>query len=569
MKSIERLKAATELRDVADLLGFKVKALAYLLYGMSPEARYSSFQVAKASGGTRDILAPIAPLKLVQKRLSDHLQSCLSDIEKSQIARPDRAISHGFKPGFSIATNAANHVGREWVFNLDLKDFFPSINFGRVRGYFIKNKHFQLNEKVATILAQIICHDNQLPQGAPTSPVVSNLIAGLLDIRLNQIASRNRCSFSRYADDITFSTNLKQFPNSISRRDMSGSWEASPRLKKQIVRSGFQINDAKTRMQLKRSRQDVTGLVVNSGIGVKREKVKLLRTQVQSLLRIGSCHTNKMTNGGALQEPVSPATVQGRLSHLHWVKLQADGSERVPVDWKKEPGYVQLYRKFLDHQLLVTGSRPTIICEGKTDNIYIRCAASMLANAPANLKDANHADGLGIRLFRYTKTTSAIQRLGGGTGDLKNFIGNYSERLKAIGANSFASPVIIVVDNDNGAKKGKLNSVVKSASGSKIPIDGSKDFYCVSHNLYIVYTPRLADGGDTMIEDFLPVAAKTQKLGNKTLELDDKKLDDKKNYGKVLLAEQIVSRQKAQIDFSGFLPLLNRISKAIEHFDKM
>ena len=566
MKSIEKLRAAKDLADVANLLGFKTKTLAYLLYRVPPNRRYSAFQINKTSGGSRNILAPIAPLKLVQKRLSDHLQSCLTGIEKSQIARPNCVISHGFKPGFSIATNAANHIGRQWVFNLDLEDFFPSINFGRVRGYFIKNKHFQLNEKVATILAQIICHDNQLPQGAPTSPIISNLIANLLDIRINRLAAKNRCSFTRYADDITLSTNLKEFPASIARKSFDGKWEVSTRLSKQINRCGFQINSAKTRMQFRRSRQDVTGLTVNTRVGVKREKVKLLRTQVESLLRIGSCHKNKMVNGVNVSELVSPATIQGQLSHLHWVKLQTDGSERVPADWKEEHGYVRLYRRFLDHQLLVTGARPTIICEGKTDNIYIKCAISILKNAPTNLKDTNQPDGLSVRLFRYTRTTSAIQRLGGGTGDLKNFIASYSERLKSIRANFFSSPVILVVDNDSGATKGKLNSVVKSASQSAIRVDGSKDFYKIGRNLYIVYTPKSASGGDTMIEDFLPSAAKSHKLGTKTLELDSNKFDETKNYGKVLLAEQIISRQKTQIDFSGFLPLLDRISKAIEDF---
>jgi hypothetical protein len=137
--------------------------------------------------------------------LSDLLQNCIEEINQRQKWKDQ--LAHGFKRKRSIMSNALKHQKRRYVFNIDLQDFFPTINFGRVRGFFIKDVNFMLHPKVATILAQIACYDNGLPQGAPSSPVISNLVGQILDIRLCKLASENGCTYSRYADDITFSTN--------------------------------------------------------------------------------------------------------------------------------------------------------------------------------------------------------------------------------------------------------------------------------------------------------------------------------------------------------------------------
>lgn len=568
MKSIDQLKAASNLADVARIIGFKPKSLSYLLYKLPVASRYSQFSIPKATGGTREIMAPVPQLKLAQRRLAHHLQNCLHDIEEKQIVRANCIISHGFKRNLSIATNAGSHVGRRWVLNMDLENFFPSINFGRVRGYFIKNKHFALQPATATVLAQIACHGNALPQGAPTSPVISNLITGLLDIRLNKLASSSRCTFTRYADDITFSTNLKEFPESIARKSLDADWVLSGALSKRIKDSGFSVNKKKTRMQYRRSRQDVTGLIVNDMVGVKREYLKTVRAQVESVIRTGTCHIDKKEKGKSKSEPVSLEALNGHLAHIAWVKGRYTEYKRGSNHWSSEPGYVRTYRRFLDHQAFVANPKPTVICEGKTDSIYLQCAIKTVPKVPVNLVDPTSPSGLAVRLFRYTDTTSWVQHLHGGTGDMKNLIDGYQERMKQINAIKFQSPVILVVDNDAGASKGKLNSLVKDKSGSTAKVDGSADFYHLGLNLYLVHTPKTAAGGDTMIEDFLPSTVRSQKLGLKTLELDNKKFDPKKNFGKVPLAESIVRRQKDKIDFSGFSALLVRISNAIVHFEK-
>ncbi len=134
------LKAATSLSDVAKLLDFRPKAVSFILYKHPAATKYTTFQIPKKSGGHRTIKAPIESLKLLQRRVSDLLLDCADEINAARKLK-DRT-AHGFKRKRSIITNARQHRHRRWVFNLDLEEFFPSINFGRVRGFFLKNRDF-------------------------------------------------------------------------------------------------------------------------------------------------------------------------------------------------------------------------------------------------------------------------------------------------------------------------------------------------------------------------------------------------------------------------------------------
>ena len=192
----------------------------------------------------------------------------------------------------SIASNAALHKQKKYVLNLDIEDFFPSLNFGRVRGYFIKNKNFRLEPKVATILAQIACHENALPQGSPCSPIVSNLIGQVLDVRLVKLAKKYKCTYSRYADDLTFSTNQKIFPKELAYKKYkrTTNWVVGKKLSDCIMNANFKINSSKTRMQYKDARQVVTGLVVNKAVNTKSEYYRYARAMCQSLFMTGTFH---------------------------------------------------------------------------------------------------------------------------------------------------------------------------------------------------------------------------------------------------------------------------------------
>ena len=220
MSRLSDLQSAADLSDVARLLGFKPQSLSHTLYIKSPASKYKTFDIPKRSGGTRQICAPEKDLKYLQRQLAELLQDCLEEINKTNNRsddgrHPDR-IAHGFKRGRSIITNARQHRNRRYVFNVDIHDFFTSINFGRVRGYFIADNNFKLHPKVATVLAQIACFENALPQGSPCSPIISNLIGHIVDIPLAKLAARVGCTYTRYADDLTFSTNEPTFPAEIA-----------------------------------------------------------------------------------------------------------------------------------------------------------------------------------------------------------------------------------------------------------------------------------------------------------------------------------------------------------------
>jgi len=154
------LKGAQSIHDVAFLLQFQAKAIAFILYKKPPEFKYSSFTVPKRSGGLRQINAPSEDLMLLQRRLSDLLQACAAEVTADK--KWDDQLAHGFKKDRSIVSNASKHLKQRYVFNIDLQDFFGAINFGRVRGFFINDKNFALNPKVATILRFYVAQSNLL-----------------------------------------------------------------------------------------------------------------------------------------------------------------------------------------------------------------------------------------------------------------------------------------------------------------------------------------------------------------------------------------------------------------------
>ena len=137
LKKIEKLRAAKNSSDLAQLIGYKPKALSFILYKIPDQNKYNTFKIPKRGGGEREISAPIPHLKKLQQHLSGLLQDCFEEIYGREVY--GRPLSHGFRRGQTIITNAVGHKNQCYVFNLDLKDFFPSINFGRVQRFFLKN----------------------------------------------------------------------------------------------------------------------------------------------------------------------------------------------------------------------------------------------------------------------------------------------------------------------------------------------------------------------------------------------------------------------------------------------
>ena len=139
------------------------------------------------------------------------------------------------------------------------------------------------------MIAQIACHDNELPQGSPCSPVISNLVAHLLDVRLARLARAHKCTYSRYADDLTFSTNQRDFPPELARPvpEQVSRWDLGELLATEIKNAGFCVNYQKTRMQYCNSRQMTTGLIVNQKVNIRSEYYRTVRAMCHTLFSTG------------------------------------------------------------------------------------------------------------------------------------------------------------------------------------------------------------------------------------------------------------------------------------------
>lgn len=309
----------TSARGVATLLDVPYSLLIYHIH--RHPARYQQFTISKRSGGVRNILAPVSPLKIVQGKLAQVLAA---------VYKP-RPCVHGFTSGRSIRSNADVHSGRRWVLNLDLADFFGTINFGRVRGLFLA-RPWLCNDEVATILAQICCHNNHLPQGAPTSPVVSNMICARLDGELQRLARQHRAMYSRYADDITFSSRWPNVPSALavspSGDERGGVVRVGVDLGRVIESNGFLINPSKLRLRFRTQHQEVTGLTVNISPNVQRTYVRQVRAMLHAWRRHGLALAEKEHHTKYLRRQCRPGrrlpsfalVVKGKIDFLGMVR---------------------------------------------------------------------------------------------------------------------------------------------------------------------------------------------------------------------------------------------------------
>ncbi len=298
-------------RDVAQALGLSIPRLRWLAFHAEAATctHYVCFTAPKKSGGVRTLSAPHAELARCQRWILDQI---LAKLKTSDPA-------HGFVKGRSTLTNATPHVGQETVVNLDLKDFFPSISFVRVRGVFRKLGY---SPAAATVLAllcteaprRVVTYAGQkyhvasgpraLPQGACTSPALSNLAARGLDARLNGIAGKLGFKYTRYADDLTF----------------SGHGEALQKCGYLLARvrhiardEGFAVNEMKTRVQRKNVAQTVTGIVVNERPGVLRKQVRRIRAILHRAKSEGLAAQNRD------QHPHFESWLQGAIAYIAMV----------------------------------------------------------------------------------------------------------------------------------------------------------------------------------------------------------------------------------------------------------
>ena len=296
--------------DVAAALDLDIPTLRWLAFAHPAPAttHYARFEVPKRSGGTRTLAAPKPRLAAAQRALLEQLVSRL----------PVEDAAHGFVRGRSTLTGARLHVGRAIVVNCDLTDFFGSITFRRVRGYLSSLGYSPAAATVAGLLAtesprrrvryagqvkHVALGERSLPQGACTSPGLANAIAAYLDRHLTSFAAATGWTYTRYADDLTFSTDDAARP--------VGPLLA--RVRHLAVEHGFRVNESKTRVLRPQARQSVTGLVVNTGPSTPRP----LRRRLRAILH--QAQTTGLEAQNRDGHPNFAAWIDGQLAYLNMV----------------------------------------------------------------------------------------------------------------------------------------------------------------------------------------------------------------------------------------------------------
>ncbi|MCF5894986.1 retron Ec67 family RNA-directed DNA polymerase/endonuclease [Aeromonas veronii] len=613
MSKLQSLKSISSKPELAKLLGVDAAFLTRTLYIVRPENQYHQFTIDKKSGGKRVINAPSEELKSLQRKLSNLLLDCIDEINKikyptSQLAAPkvrengdidytakvlkikipsskskQPSLSHGFSRKRSIITNAMMHIGKKNILNIDIENFFDRFNFGRVRGYFIKNNDFKLDPHIATVIAQIACYDNKLPQGSPCSPVISNLICHSLDINLSSLAKKYKCTYTRYADDITFSTRKSEFPKKIAEQN-EGYYTLGNELLYEIKRSGFSVNNGKTRIQYKNSRQDVTGLVVNKKPNTKKEYWRLARAKCNALFKTGTFTTieDGVSVIGNLDELEGQLNFIDHVDHYNRLRQKAPSSPEYSLKTIGKStnillsGREKTFSQFLYYRLFYGNEKPTILCEGKTDNIYLKSAISeLMAHYPSLAIKTDGKYELLIRFVEYTKRTRFLLELFGGTDYLKGFIENFHKNMAPYKNLKPKNPVIIFLDNDTGPsnivsllqgnKFQKMITLIPSHLDKKDDIRKS-EFIHVMDNLYVIFTPLENSGEETDIEYFFDDKTRLMKHSNGKFFNTVEKRDTKNDLSKDAFATHIVKEKKKSIDFTGLKVLLDPIAKVIEHY---
>ena len=304
------LPLLTSASDVAAAIDIEETELAWLTYHRAASSldHYSRFAIPKKRGGTRVLSSPKRRLRVAQNWLLEHILAPL----------PVHEAAAAFRPGLSVVDNAARHTGRAVVARIDLKDFFPSVTLPRVRRLF---REMGYSGGVATLFALLATEapraavtldglprfvaigERSLPQGACTSPALTNLLCRRLDSRLAGAAEALGFRYSRYADDLVFSHTEASAPVGILLA-----------LARRIIADvGFTVNEEKTSVLRPQHRQVVTGIVVNETPHVSRPDLRRFRAVLHRCETMGVAEVSRQMGKDA------HAYASGYLAFLHMV----------------------------------------------------------------------------------------------------------------------------------------------------------------------------------------------------------------------------------------------------------
>ena len=295
--------------------GFDEKKILRYKSVSARQKSYRQFSIPKRSGGERQINAPTGMVKA--------FQSCVAALLAEEYTPVSCAM--GFAPGRSVLTNAECHTGKTHVLNVDLKDFFTSIGAPKVEHTLV---WVGVEPLTAQLISTLCCYPlktddgrirNVLPQGSPASPILSNIACETMDLRLIGLSARFGLTYSRYADDITFSGSFQDL--ATGDRFFAQDGEFFQEMQQILLDNGFILNEKKTRLAHQGDRKEVTGLTVTDKVNVSRSFTKNLRAAIHQM--------EYFIPDDALMRQVS-----GRLAYMKMVKGFND------------PTYLELRRKF-------------------------------------------------------------------------------------------------------------------------------------------------------------------------------------------------------------------------------
>ena len=297
----------------AALLGVEVNRLEEILNNVS--GHYQEFWMRKRSGGYRMISAPDKDLQAIQSTIYSRILSSVTIVHPAAV---------GFRCGRSVVDNAAPHLGKRYVLKMDIHDFFGSIRSPRVRQTF---KKIGYPENVSKVLGALCCLHRHLPQGAPTSPALSNIVGYEMDRKLAALAAEYGLTYTRYADDLTFSGDV--FPKE----------QIIPQVKRIIRDEKFEPNHKKTHFMNQSSRKIITGVSVASGVKltITKSKKREIRKNVYFILTKGLAEHQRRIGS---HDPAYLKRLIGML--CYWRAIEPDNtyaSDSIAALKRLEKGY--------------------------------------------------------------------------------------------------------------------------------------------------------------------------------------------------------------------------------------
>lgn len=557
------LKDVNDIASLSQLLQIKKQDLTYILYRIQPSNCYTQFEIPKKNGGVRIINAPHKTLKIIQKKLALILLNYYEAFIKNNNLIHE--VSYGYEKGKEIYGNAYKHKNKRFVLNVDLENFFDQFHFGRVSGFFNKNQYFQLSNNISIILANLVCYHGTLPQGAPTSPIITNLMCRSFDRQILNLAKKYKLHYTRYVDDLTFSTNNKYFAEEYEI--------FFAKLQTLCNKYGFPINQNKIKFQNSLSRQIVTGLCVNKKVNVLNTYYKNTRAMANSLYGTNSFTINNIE--------ATINQLNGRFNFINYIDKQNNINNKknnIINAYTLNKREIE-YKKFLFYKYFLI-NEPLMITEGKTDEKHIKAALKKYYTEYPNLINFDgHEFTFHIRFLKRTATFKYLFSLyKDGADALQNICQLYRTKQLSYKDESLSfyeyfrnkykitpiNPVIFIMDNEIENKDKPIRKFLNGTNNIDLKTQLEQNYYIKlknSSNMYLMTFPRVNNMQECEIEDLHTGETLNIPINGKYFN----KNGGEQFYGKEIFAN-FVSKNYNTINMDNFKNILDKINEIITNF---